>query len=420
VTAYCSAHGVSADGSVVVGDVQEYFIGLNDACRWGPDGTVTLLGSPWPSPYNNSARRVSSDGSVVVGFGSGGGFRWEGGTIISIGDGGGNQGANGVSADGSVVVGVGFGGWGFRWENGTMTSMGQCTPSDVSADGSVIVGHGWNGQAFIWDANHGLRNLRDVLVNDYLIDLQGYPAEALDEACGISDDGFRIIGSWWIATLDMGMITAVRGNATLDAFKAKVLDRIRRLSVLETGGDGKVRLDHHPSGSEIDIGLNSKMQVDGSVSKTNLDLIYGRLKAKLKNLPAGYDFEIRTPQAVLGVRGTELVVETTTDESKTIVLEGEVDVSTPDGGKTITLGQNQGIIATAAGLGVPFTVDPSQIDRWWEWGDENTPPGKDVVVSDPETGTTISFDTVDEGGETTVTLTSIGDCLLYTSPSPRD
>ena len=45
----------------------------------------------------------------------------------------------------------------------------------------------------------------------------------------------------------------------------------------------------------------------------------------------------------------------------------------------------------------------------YEYAAENTPPGENVVVSDAETGTTISFDTVDEGGETTVTLTSIGE-----------
>jgi len=39
---------------------------------------------------------------------------------------------------------------------------------------------------------------------------------------------------------------------------------------------------------------------------------------------------------------------------------------------------------------------------------ENTPPGDDVEVSDPETGTTLLFDAVDSGGETTVTITQHG------------
>lgn len=38
----------------------------------------------------------------------------------------------------------------------------------------------------------------------------------------------------------------------------------------------------------------------------------------------------------------------------------------------------------------------------------NTPPGQDVEVSDPETGTTMLFDNVGSGGETTVTITQHG------------
>jgi hypothetical protein len=40
----------------------------------------------------------------------------------------------------------------------------------VSADGSVVVGQGNSasgGEAFIWGATYGMRNLKDVLTNDY-------------------------------------------------------------------------------------------------------------------------------------------------------------------------------------------------------------------------------------------------------------
>jgi probable HAF family extracellular repeat protein len=366
VAASCSAKGVSADGSVVVGNVVGSDLAhsdLSDACRWA-GGPAMFLGSPWPYPYNNYAKRVSADGSVVVGAGSGGGFRWKAGTIISIGGGAGNQGCNGVSADGSVVVGVGSGGEGFRWENGAMTNLGQCIPHDVSADGSVIVGERWDG-AFIWDANHGMRNLREVLVNDYLIDLQAYPN--LWGARGISDDGFRILVGEHIATLDMGMITDVSGNVTLDTLKAKMLDHIRRLSTVETAADGKVRI-RHPSGSEINLGPNSKMQIDGSVSKTNIEFFKGQLFQRIGNHPG--PLWIQTYFVNGAVRGTEMIVEATSTESKTIVLEGEADVSTPDGSQHVLLGENQGVIATDTGLGIPFDVDPNQIDRWWEWADQ--------------------------------------------------
>jgi len=80
---------------------------------------------------------------------------------------------------------------------------------DVSADGSVIVGGGttdFGREAFIWDAENGMRNFGDVLVNDCGLDLTGW---TLRYATGISADGLTIVG-WglgpngtegWIATI---------------------------------------------------------------------------------------------------------------------------------------------------------------------------------------------------------------------------
>ena len=64
----------------------------------------------------------------------------------------------------------------------------------VSADGSVVVGFGdsaSSSEAFIWDQTHGMRNLRDVLVNDLGLDLTGWQ---LIHANGISADGLTIVG----------------------------------------------------------------------------------------------------------------------------------------------------------------------------------------------------------------------------------
>ena len=45
--------------------------------------------------------------------------------------------------------------------------------------------------AFIWDAQNQMRDLRDVLVNDFSLDLTGW---TLTQATGISDDGLTIAG----------------------------------------------------------------------------------------------------------------------------------------------------------------------------------------------------------------------------------
>lgn len=91
-----------------------------------------------------------------------------------------------------------------------MTGLGHLpggnisTAYDVSADGSIVVGESddesFEVQAFIWDAENGMRQLQDVLVDDY-----GLPVEAwvkMTSARAISDDGNSITGFGFNATGD--------------------------------------------------------------------------------------------------------------------------------------------------------------------------------------------------------------------------
>ena len=66
----------------------------------------------------------------------------------------------------------------------------------VSADGSVVVGH--DGAlvpggyvAVIWENDNSMRNLNDVLADDFGLDLTGW---TLTHALSISDDGMVIVG----------------------------------------------------------------------------------------------------------------------------------------------------------------------------------------------------------------------------------
>ena len=116
--------------------------------------------------------------------------------------------AEAVSADGAVIVGDGESSPGrqaFRWTGeGGMVGLGDLPGGDfrsfardVSADGSIVVGLSHTGQgptgneAFIWDQAHGMRNLRDVLVDEFGLDLGGW---TLLTAQGISAEGERIVG----------------------------------------------------------------------------------------------------------------------------------------------------------------------------------------------------------------------------------
>jgi probable HAF family extracellular repeat protein len=130
--------------------------------------------------------------------------------------------AEGVSADGTVIVGTGgitsMGNEAFRWTSPDgMVGLGSLAGEagdyaldscarDVSGDGSVIVGQARN-QAFIWDQTSPMRGIKDVLQNQYGLDLTGWTLESAD---GISSDGLTIAGTGinpsgnteaWIATL---------------------------------------------------------------------------------------------------------------------------------------------------------------------------------------------------------------------------
>ena len=166
--------------------------------------------------FSSSAWGVSAGGSVVVGVGHSAsgqeGFRWTQATgMVGLGDlPGGNFSsfAWDVSPDGSVVVGVSSsasGGEAFRWTQATgMVGLGDLPGGAfysqaevVSADGALVAGFSqpspghWGQHAFIWDADHGMRSLRDVLVNQLGLDLGGWHLRAVT---GVSADGLTIVG----------------------------------------------------------------------------------------------------------------------------------------------------------------------------------------------------------------------------------
>jgi uncharacterized membrane protein len=206
------ASGVSADGSIVIGDSGNY------AFRWTAETGMQPL---FEGVSSSSASAISGDGSTVVGYTNPNdlpqeAFRW---TVA-----GGIQRlgflpnallyprsysyAKAVSRDGSTVVGYAEGndkGRAVRWNAaGGIEDLGVL-PGDVgsyalgvSADGSTVVGGsspggpGYHEAAFLWNSTAGMRSLQDILVNDCGLNLQGW---TLFNAEGISADGLTIVGN---------------------------------------------------------------------------------------------------------------------------------------------------------------------------------------------------------------------------------
>lgn len=226
------AHAVSSDGSVIVGASLSSF--RPQAFRWTEQGGMVGLGDfPGPVGYADYSRAndVSADGSVIVGVGESSSgreaFIWtEQNGLIGLSDlpGGLFQSeAYVVSANGQVVAGRGetdFGYEFFRWtQQGGMVSLGSLVPNidnyskptGITADGSIIVGnivtYAFERETFIWDETNGIRNLENVLINDYGLDLTGWSLRTVGSVAsdgqtfvgtGINPDGFT---EAWIATI---------------------------------------------------------------------------------------------------------------------------------------------------------------------------------------------------------------------------
>lgn len=206
---------VSGDGSVVVYSERTSTYPHYEAVAWTEGTGIVKLGT-LPGGDSSRAEAVSGDGSVVVGISTSAfgleAFHWtqaEG--MLGLGDLQTNpefiiSEGMGVSSDGTYIVGGARADSSasepFRWDSVTgMQSLcpegigGFRTAGDVSADGAIVVGPprraSGGARAFIWDEISGCRLLKDVLENDFGLDLGDWTLVA---ATAISDDGQVVAG----------------------------------------------------------------------------------------------------------------------------------------------------------------------------------------------------------------------------------
>src|SRR5271170_2942807 len=98
--------------------------------------------------------------------------------------------------------------------------------------------------------------------------------------------------------------------------------------VINTGhlARARVALD---DGSVLSVGSDSNLTVtkhDGGAQQTELDLNYGRVRAKaVKQVKPGASFQIRTPTGVAGVVGTDFALDSQGETTRIVVYEGKVN-----------------------------------------------------------------------------------------------
>lgn len=184
------AHGVSYDGTVVVGVSSSIYNGGDvwEAFRWTETEGMQGIGTITESNFFSYARGVSADGSVIVGYSRSElasvweAFRWtEAEGMIGLGDLVSNDlwsESKDVSADGSVVTGRSYvTNEGFRWENGQMENITEegamfSEAWGISGNGEVIVGAFFDGntqQGFRWTESGGLQSIGSAPGENYVL-----------------------------------------------------------------------------------------------------------------------------------------------------------------------------------------------------------------------------------------------------------
>ncbi|MCI1693105.1 FecR family protein [Aneurinibacillus aneurinilyticus] len=170
-------------------------------------------------------------------------------------------------------------------------------------------------------------------------------------------------------TQKVGKITAVSGSSEvkksggtkqIKAFKSMA---ITQGDTIITGRNGKVNMDLD-SDKEVIVGPNTKLVISQLVQnaramsgKTNLSLLGGSVMVKVKKKLTGDSrFEIKTPTAIMGVMGTQFIVEYREGNSFVGVIEGTVAVSKPDGAQGPSVHANEQVHLNSSGDGVPETL----------------------------------------------------------------
>lgn len=110
--------------------------------------------------------------------------------------------------------------------------------------------------------------------------------------------------------------------------QAKAGEVVQVQENIRCGADGEISLAlggsiiHLDAGSEAQI---SEFLEEEGTEKVRISLLVGLVTTKVKKLLKNEFFEVETPTAVVGVRGTEFSVSLSEDEVGVDVLEGEVD-----------------------------------------------------------------------------------------------
>lgn len=142
-----------------------------------------------------------------------------------------------------------------------------------------------------------------------------------------------VLASPQAGTQHAGQINAMIPAATRNSQPAKAKDALQWNDLLKTAHSGRVRagLD---DGSILSLGSDSELRIvqhDSASQQTSLEVNFGKVRSQVvKITQPGGKFQVTTPNAVIGVIGTDFYVSYASNKTTVICYEGQVSV-TPTG-----------------------------------------------------------------------------------------
>jgi len=144
-------------------------------------------------------------------------------------------------------------------------------------------------------------------------------------------------------TQTAGEVKALIPAASRNAQPVNVKDSLNWNDLLKTDAQGRLRAGL-TAGSILSLGSNSELQVvqhDAVSQQTSIVVNYGKLRNQVNKItkPDG-KYEVRTPNAVIGVIGTDFYVGYENAQTTVICYAGKV-VVTPTSGAKVVKGDNK-------------------------------------------------------------------------------
>jgi len=163
-----------------------------------------------------------------------------------------------------------------------------------------------------------------------------------------------------------GSVKALIPAASRNTQPMAVNDALQWNDLLQTNAKGRLRAGL-TDGSILSLGSNSQLRVvqhDATAQQTQLELNYGKLRNQVvKITQPGGKYEVKTPNAVIGVIGTDFYVAYENGRTTVICYEGTLSVTPAAGAKVVdsnnsTTGQTNAI-TVAAGQTVVIGFEPT-------------------------------------------------------------